>query len=164
MIEIEYNSNNSGGSWWLTDEDWWKLENAGWNVKWASHEKPSKDCEYCKGTGKFLKTEQGICSSYPKGTRCFYCLYSENGRYLGALAKSATLKCNSITEALQSFEKVTGQSVTDEGCNCCGSPHSFDWNDEKGEYNYCSGEECLHYLYPDKKIPSSLRELMEAGQ
>lgn len=23
---IRYSSNNSGGSWWLTDEDWHKLE------------------------------------------------------------------------------------------------------------------------------------------
>lgn len=31
---ITYDSNNSGGNWWLSDEDWKKLEKAGWNVDW----------------------------------------------------------------------------------------------------------------------------------
>ena len=31
-MKIVYSSNNSGGSWWLSDEDWKKLEAAGWNV------------------------------------------------------------------------------------------------------------------------------------
>lgn len=34
MEEITYESNNSGGSWWLTDQDWKKLEEAGWEVEW----------------------------------------------------------------------------------------------------------------------------------
>lgn len=31
---VDYESNNSGGSWWLEDEDWYALEDAGWNVRW----------------------------------------------------------------------------------------------------------------------------------
>ena len=31
---VEYSSNNSGGDWWLTDDDWKKLEQAGWIVQW----------------------------------------------------------------------------------------------------------------------------------
>lgn len=31
---VEYSSNNSGGYWWLTDEDWKNLEKAGWEVDW----------------------------------------------------------------------------------------------------------------------------------
>lgn len=31
---VRYSSNNSGGEWWLTDEDWKKLEQAGWEVEW----------------------------------------------------------------------------------------------------------------------------------
>ncbi len=27
--KIEYSSNNSGGDWWLKDEDWFALEKAG---------------------------------------------------------------------------------------------------------------------------------------
>lgn len=32
--EVEYSSNNSGGSWWLNDEDWFALEAAGWEIDW----------------------------------------------------------------------------------------------------------------------------------
>ena len=33
-MKINYSSNNSGGSWWLSDEDWLALEKAGWDVDW----------------------------------------------------------------------------------------------------------------------------------
>ncbi len=35
MSYIEYRSNNSGGSWWLTDQNWKDLESAGWEVQWV---------------------------------------------------------------------------------------------------------------------------------
>ena len=35
MPTIRYSSNNSGGSWWLTDENWKALEAAGWSVEWV---------------------------------------------------------------------------------------------------------------------------------
>lgn len=31
---VEYSSNNSGGDWWLKDEDWKALEAAGWVIHW----------------------------------------------------------------------------------------------------------------------------------
>lgn len=31
---VTYSSNNSGGNWWLSDDDWRALEAAGWSVKW----------------------------------------------------------------------------------------------------------------------------------
>lgn len=34
MVKVEYSSNNSGGHWWLSDEDWLALEQAGWVVEW----------------------------------------------------------------------------------------------------------------------------------
>jgi len=34
-MKIEYSSNNSGGNWWLSDEDWQNLEKAGWVVEWG---------------------------------------------------------------------------------------------------------------------------------
>ena len=40
---VEYSSNNSGGSWWLKDEDWKALEAAGWKVVWASLDYPYDD-------------------------------------------------------------------------------------------------------------------------
>jgi hypothetical protein len=33
-MKIKYSSNNSGGRWWLKDEDWLALETAGWKVDW----------------------------------------------------------------------------------------------------------------------------------
>lgn len=34
---VRYDSNNSGGYWWLTDEHWQKLEEAGWKVDWVKN-------------------------------------------------------------------------------------------------------------------------------
>lgn len=48
MGHIKYSSNNSGGSWWLTDQNWLDLEKAGWKVKWV------KDDPYWKGQDRFL--------------------------------------------------------------------------------------------------------------
>lgn len=31
---IKYDSNNSGGDWWLTTQDWKNLEDNGWDVAW----------------------------------------------------------------------------------------------------------------------------------
>jgi hypothetical protein len=89
---IVYSSNNSGGSWWLDDEDWQNLENAGWKVRWA-------------------KDMDGYADS--------------NGRWLGALATSATRYGLSEDEAIAEWESVTGQDADAEGCDCCGQPHSF---------------------------------------
>lgn len=33
-MKVRYHSNNSGGSWWLTDSDWFHLEASGWVVEW----------------------------------------------------------------------------------------------------------------------------------
>jgi len=34
LTTIRYSSNNSGGDWWLSDEDWRNLEKEGWKVEW----------------------------------------------------------------------------------------------------------------------------------
>jgi hypothetical protein len=36
-MKVIYSSNNSGGNWWLSDEDWIALEKAGWKVKWEEY-------------------------------------------------------------------------------------------------------------------------------
>jgi len=36
---VEYDSNNSGGYWWLKDEDWHNMEKAGWEVDWYKNRK-----------------------------------------------------------------------------------------------------------------------------
>lgn len=38
-LKVEYSSNNSGGNWWLTDQNWLDLEKAGWEVAWVKGEK-----------------------------------------------------------------------------------------------------------------------------
>lgn len=35
---IQYSANNSGGTWWLSLEDWKALEEAGWLVQWFDWE------------------------------------------------------------------------------------------------------------------------------
>lgn len=125
---IEYSSNNSGGSWWLTDQNWHDLEAAGWTVAW------------------------------------------ENGRWLGALAKKAHKDFPSVKDAILEWEKITKQTASDEGCNCCGAPHTFYWGratsiapeNSTETYGYASGEDCLQYLYDEvKNRPSNLRDALE---
>lgn len=99
-MRVTYSSNNSGGSWWLTDDDWRNLEAAGWDVQWK------KDGE----------------------------------RFLGALAMKASKDFGDPADAIAEFERITGQDASAEGCNCCGSPHSFEYTDDAGEYHYTSVE------------------------
>lgn len=40
MKTIRYSSNNSGGKWWLTDDDWKALEKSGWRVSWCKDGEP----------------------------------------------------------------------------------------------------------------------------
>jgi hypothetical protein len=105
-ITVEYSANNSGGNWWLKDSDWKALEAAGWQVVWSKDQK-----------GGFLKA-------------------GADGRWLGALATKATLKCNNADEAVASWKKATNQDPWEEGCNCCGPPHSFSYVDADGHYHY----------------------------
>lgn len=101
---VEYSSNNSGGSWWLSDEDWLALEAAGWEVAWCRNR-----------NGEFFKP-------------------GDDGRWLGALATSATRKGLPLREAADEWERITGQSATDAGCPCCGQPHSFTEYTDAGDY------------------------------
>lgn len=106
MGTLEYSSNNSGGSWWLKDEDWVNLEKEGWTVKWAK-DRPS--------------AVLGV---------------SEDGRWLGALATEASKEFPDADTGLSEWERITGQYADAEGCNCCGHPHSFSFVDDEGNYNY----------------------------
>jgi hypothetical protein len=47
---VEYTTNNSGGSWWLSEEDWKALEAAGWKVEWR----------HFLGTSAVRATRQGL--------------------------------------------------------------------------------------------------------
>ena len=115
-INVTYDSNNSGGSWWLTDEDWNALEKAGWTVKWK------KDDPFY--------TEGRFASSL-----------DDDGRWLGALATKASKEFDSMREAVDEWEGITGERAADEGCGCCGQPHYFSGEDENG--NYVRGPEIV---------------------
>jgi hypothetical protein len=93
---VEYSSNNSGGEWWLDDEDWYKLEKAGWVILWC------------------------------KDHRSFSCFSDKNGRWLGALAMGAYKpNCSSVKEAIQEWEDLLNKDSSEQGCPCCGNPHDF---------------------------------------
>lgn len=144
-ILVEYNSNNSGGDWWLKDKDWKNLEKAGWRVIYSNEE-----FIYDK-KGSHIRDKNGI----PKTKK------SNEEKWLGAFAQYAYKHFNSIEEALEEFEKITKQNVLDDGCNCCGPPHEFTWSSSgclgggckcKGphkDYNFCGGDSCSEYLYGD---------------
>jgi len=105
MMKVEYSSNNSGGSWWVDDAGWYALEKAGWIIDWVKDRKDQW-------------TEE-----------------RETGRWLGALATSATLpNCVSLSDAVDSFESATGCCATDSGCPCCGPPHHFTLYDDNDKY------------------------------
>lgn len=102
---VEYSSNNSGGSWWLSDEDWLALEKAGWNVEWVKDQVHYKDMV-------------------------------RDGRWLGALATSATREGLNLGSAISEWEYITGETSNDLGCSCCGSPHSFSFTGDDGTSEY----------------------------
>lgn len=140
--KVEYSSNNSGGSWWLKDKDWKSLEKAGWKINWFGEQ-----------------DKESLISK----------LTIEEGRFLGALADRAekSFEAKSPKEAIglavKDWEKITKQEATDEGCNCCGAPHSFsasgkDTNEKY--YEYGSGEDLLNFMGFDAS--KSKRELLES--
>lgn len=101
---IEYSSNNSGGDWWLTDQNWKDLERAGWEVDWISDE---KDTVFNDVGGE---------------------------RFLGALATRARRHGVSLRVAKAEFEDVTGEDPDAGGCDCCGQPHYFGEYNDDGSY------------------------------
>lgn len=94
---VWYSTNNSGGEWWLSDEDWKALEAAGWEVDWVTNWEPQMHL-------------------IPP---------SKDGRWLGTLARDAFRHGLSLEEAIAEWERITGQLSTEEGCPCCGPPHNF---------------------------------------
>jgi hypothetical protein len=132
---VEYDSNNSGGSWWLEDADWRRLEEAGWVVAWASLDNLYTD------EGNYVRDERGIPVLVPKGQGnsrlAAFNKQDTDGtyRYLGAIAMRAYKpNCSSLRQAADEWEQITGQSATDAGCPCCGQPHTFTLYDDEGKY------------------------------
>lgn len=57
-MKVEYSSNNSGGSWWLSDQNWRDLEAAGWDVEW-----------YSKGGSRFVEGDRFLGALATRATR-----------------------------------------------------------------------------------------------
>lgn len=108
MGKLEYESNNSGGDWWLMDEDWKKLEKEGWDVEWR----------------------RDMNSPYSKPDK--------NGRWLGALATKASKEFPTAQEGVEEWERITGENASALGCTCCGPPHEFMFTDDSGERHFGS--------------------------
>lgn len=151
-MKIEYRSNNSGGSWWLSDEQWLALEAAGWTVEWVRDEEKRREARIAALRAEGKEKEASEWERWPAMKR--------GERWLGALATTATKDFPSPADAVREWERITGLVASDEGCNCCGAPHSFSWDGPNGEYGgYVSGEEVIPLLY--ENAPKSLREAAE---
>jgi hypothetical protein len=123
---VEYDSNNSGGDWWLTDENWKSLEEAGWRVEWRWLKREYVDNKPVMedGAPRLVLLQPGDLFHRAEGER-----------WLGSLAGGALKpNCDDLRAAVEEWERVTGQCSTDEGCPCCGNPHSFTLYSAEGTY------------------------------
>lgn len=100
---LKYDSNNSGGTWWLSEKDWDALAEAGWTVHW----------------GKRNYNDDPLTHDIPK---------NQAKPRLGALAMSAAKAFETAQEGVAEWENLTGQNAEDLGCGCCGPPHSFEFD------------------------------------
>lgn len=119
---VEYDSNNSGGRWWLEDKDWHALAAAGWKVEWATLE------HVYTAAGDYEREADGTPKlvSRGEGNSKFSSIGVKGERYMGALAKGAyKIGATNLRETAAEWERITGQSATDAGCPCCGQPHRF---------------------------------------
>jgi hypothetical protein len=123
---LEYDSNNSGGTWWLTEEDWDKLEAAGWTVHWARH-----DPSAFANVATRVYEKEDLLKKFEK----------TDVTYLArAKACSAAKRFDTKEEGIKEWEELTGEHAGAEGCNCCGNPHNFTWYDDSGEETHASIE------------------------
>ena len=116
MGVITYDSNNSGGDWWLSDDDWKALEAAGWVVHWGGRKYGEDSLTPTEKTGK---------------------------EWLGALAVSCAKDgFDSARQGIEEWTSITGQDPLDMGCPCCGNPHTFQFYPDglSGGYVYHSAD------------------------
>jgi hypothetical protein len=126
MVVVVYDSNNSGGSWWLTYDNWLALEEAGWNVHWIQ----PKGGSSFPGPGRSLETYDNPLQPQTR--------HDESINWLGCRAESAAKEFETPEEGIKEWEKVTGQNAGAYGCSCCGPPHNFEYTDEDGNKHYAS--------------------------
>jgi hypothetical protein len=119
---IEYNSNNSGGVWWLSDQNWIDLFEAGWKVAWADW-----PIHYtAEGNHKIDSDGAPVISpDDPEFESKWDAFKDDSGRFQGAVANRAYRNGLSFEDAVAEWEKITNMSALDAGCPCCGRPHEF---------------------------------------
>lgn len=177
-MKVEYSSNNSGGGWWLKDEHWRALEDAGWEVewggKWFCHSQfplraglPAYPLVECPEPNDAKRDALGrpwndcpghrIARSYGEMESL-----GDDARWLDALATKANKEFPDLASAIREWERVTGLTASEEGCNCCGPPHTFSGHDAADQYHYASGDGIVDILYPN--APKSRRAAAEAAE
>ncbi len=74
-ILVEYSSNNSGGDWWLTEQDWLNLEKAGWVVVWQDWlgSKAKRAFYLCNTLKEAVANWEAITSKDSKDEGCPCC-------------------------------------------------------------------------------------------
>lgn len=137
---VEYSSNNSGGRWWLSDENWHDLEKSGWVVQWAWLSNVFTDA------GDYVREENGLPKLLPSDqvtNKHSFTKIEKGGRWLGALAKTAFRVGLPLRDAADEWQRITGCNPLDAGCPCCGEPHHFTEYDENGKWK-ASGPEATY--------------------
>lgn len=92
---IEYDSNNSGGSWWLSDKNWEDLAAAGWEVSWYAEDNRFIGALATKANRYGLSLEEAVaeweevtgCTSTDAGCPCCgqphtFTEYDGDGKYV----------------------------------------------------------------------------------
>lgn len=121
MRRITYSSNNSGGRWWLDDDDWINLEKAGWTVLWGGY-------RFCHS--KWATKKDPVCATEVEcnGHGAFSSIkdMKAKDKWLGSYAHEAYIDTDcTMKEVIDKWESITGQNSEDQGCRCCGEPHNF---------------------------------------
>lgn len=57
-------------------------------------------------------------------------------RWLGGLARGAEKEFETPEQGVAEFQEITGQDAAALGCNCCGQPHNFSYEDSSGKTHY----------------------------
>ena len=118
MKTYTFSENNSGGSWWLSRENYDALMEKGWK-----YEPSEYDIKQNHDTQSFMNSQT---DNVPYGWR-----------------HGLTGEFESIREAVESFELATGKDFFDQGCNCCGAPFSISSRGDN-DYEYLSGDSVAH--------------------
>ena len=119
---IEFDENNSGGSFWLSREQYDNLLAAGFYIKPITEDWEIERYGADGQSGDFgdMLTRDGVPYFWRGNLR---------------------VEAASLQEAVEKWESITGEDFFAEGCNCCGCPFSAHVVDEDGStYEYVSGD------------------------